>query len=298
MAKLKSTNGVYPVPTPKVRIVGIVFFIIIHLIAIAGTPVYLYHYDAHPVTWAMFWIYFLATNMAITAGYHRLFAHTTYKAHPVISFLMLFFGAATFEQSALKWASQHRQHHQFTDTDRDPYNIQNGFWYAHVAWILFWKHRVNYDNVKDLQRSRLVMHQHTWYSLWSVGGGMILPMAVGFAIGRPLEVFIIVLCLRLVIVMNSAFFINSFCHMFGSRPYDNSRSARDHWLGAILTNGEGYHNFHHRFPNDYRNGIKWHHWDPTKWLIFLLSKVNLARDLKRTPKQLIDEASRALQAVS
>ncbi len=295
MAKIKSTNGTYPVPTPVSRPVGIIFFIVIHAIGIFGTPWYLWKYGATTAEWVLFWTWFICTSMAITVGYHRLFAHTTYKTHPVMRFLLLFFGAATFEQSALKWSSQHRQHHQFTDTDKDPYNINNGFWYAHMGWILFFKHRVNYDNVPDLKQCKLVMSQHFWYSLWSVGAGIVIPMAIGFLIGRPLGVFIMTICLRMILVMHSAFFINSYAHMFGSRGFEGKISARDHWLGAILTNGEGYHNFHHKFPGDYRNGIRWFHWDPSKWMIFVLSKCGVTWDLKRTPQKLID-AARAHEA--
>ena len=100
--------------------------------------------------------------------------------------------------------------------------------------------------------------------------------------GHPLGALIMTVSLRMVLVMHSAFFINSYAHTFGSRNFDGRLSAGDHWLGAILTNGEGYHNFHHRYPNDYRNGIRWFHWDPSKWLIFILSKIGLAWDLKRT----------------
>ena len=287
MAKLKSTNGTYPLPEPKWRWTGIIFFIVIHAVAIFGAPWYLAVHGASRAEWVLFWFYFVFTSMSITVGYHRLFAHTTYKTNSLIRFLLLFFGGATFEQSALKWACQHRQHHQFTDTDQDPYNINKGFWYAHVGWILFWKHRVNYDNAPDLQQSKLVMHQHFYYTLWSLGAGIFLPMLIGFMIGQPLGVFIMSVCLRLVLVMHSAFFINSFAHTFGSKPFESDVSAKDHWLGAILTNGEGYHNFHHRFPNDYRNGIRWFHWDPSKWMIFIFSKAGLTWDLKRTPESRI-----------
>ncbi|OGW72533.1 MAG: hypothetical protein A2Y02_02370 [Omnitrophica bacterium GWA2_52_12] len=287
MAKIKSTRGLYPIPEHQIRWVGIIFFIIIHGIGLIGTPFYIRRYGVTAAEWILFAVYFVCTSMAITVGYHRLFSHVTYKTNALIRFLLLFFGAATFEQSALKWSSQHRQHHQFTDTPQDPYDISKGFWYAHVGWILFYKHRVNYDNVPDLQGSKLVMHQHYWYSLWSVGAGMIIPMALGFWMDRPLGVYIMTICLRLALVANSAFFINSYAHMVGSRPYDKKISARDHWLGAFLTNGEGYHNFHHKFPNDYRNGIRWYQWDPSKWLIFIWSKLNLAHDLKRTPNSMI-----------
>ena len=290
MAKIKSTQGNHPLPRPQFRWVGILFFIVIHTVGLVGTPLYLFRHRASAAEWSLFLSYFFLTNMAITVGYHRLFAHVTYKTNALTRFLLLFFGAATFEQSALKWASQHRQHHQFTDTERDPYNIKRGFWYAHFGWILFWKHRVNYDNVADLKKSKLVMSQHHFYSLWSVGAGILLPMLIGILIGRPLGAFIMAVNLRLILVMHSAFCINSYAHMFGSRNFDGSISARDNWLGVILTNGEGYHNFHHRFPNDYRNGIRWYDWDPSKWMIFLLSKFGLTWDLKRTSPQNLQRA--------
>lgn len=291
MAKIKSTNGLYPPPTPETRWVGIIFFIVFHLVGIVGTPIYLAHYGATRAELILFWSYFALTSLSITVGYHRLFAHVSYKANPIIQFILLFFGAATFEQSALKWASQHRQHHQFTDTEKDPYNIKKGFWYAHMNWILLYKHRVNYDNVKDLQKSKLVMNQHFQYTLWSFGAGIILPMVIGFLIGRPLGAFIMTVTLRMVVVMHSAFFINSWAHMFGTSPYDGTISAKDNWFGVFLTNGEGYHNFHHKFPNDYRNGIRWYDYDPSKWVIFLLSKIGLTWDLKRTPPSLIKSFS-------
>jgi stearoyl-CoA desaturase (delta-9 desaturase) len=96
--------------------------------------------------------------------------------------------------------------------------------------------------------------------------------------------------LRLVLVHHSTFFINSLCHVIGSQTYSKEHSARDSFVMALLTYGEGYHNFHHTFPSDYRNGIKWYHFDPTKWLIKTLTVVGLAEKLKKAPERLINEA--------
>ena len=274
---------------------SILFFLVLTLTTLIAVPLYIYYRGVSFSEWALFVFYVLTTSFAITVGYHRLFAHMTYKAHPLIRFSLLFFGAATFEQSALKWSSLHRTHHQYVDTEEDPYNIKRGFFYAHIGWILLWKHAVNYDNVKDLQKSRLVMHQHTHYKLWSYGAGLVVPLLIGACTGHLLGALLFSVAARLTLVMNSAFFINSYAHTFGSRPFDTSISARDHWLGAVLTNGEGYHNFHHRFPNDYRNGILWFHWDPSKWAIWGLSHFGLVSELKRTSKKAIQEARIAAQ---
>ena len=266
---------------------SVAFMTGIHAVSLAALPWYVSRHGVTASGMALFIFYVLATSFAITVGYHRLFAHGTFKANTVLKFLILFFGAAAFEQSALKWASLHRQHHQYTDTDKDPYNIKQGFFYAHVGWILFWKHSVHYDNVKDLQRSRLVMAQHARYQWWAMIAGVVTPLAVGGLCGNMLEAFLWSVAARMTLVFHSAFFINSFAHSFGTKSYDPSSSAKDNWFGAVLTNGEGYHNFHHKFPNDYRNGVRWYHWDPSKWLIWVFWKLGLVWDLKRTADEQI-----------
>ena len=119
-------------------------------------------------------------------------------------------------------------------------------------------------------------------------------MLLGWWIGHPLGAFIMTFCLRVALILNMAFFINSSAHMLGRKNFDMQASAGDNWFWALLTNGEGYHNFHHKFPNDYRSGHLWHHWDPSKWFIFTLSRLGFVYDLKRTAPSKITEA---LQAV-
>ena len=285
-----TTIDEYPLPRRGIRWLGLVFFVFLHAVALIGTPLYIYYRGVSGPELALFAFFLVATGLSTTIGYHRLFAHGTFEAAPVVRFVLLFFGAATFEESALKWSSQHRQHHMFTDTEHDPYGVHMGFWHAHIGWILFWRHRTNYNNVKDLRRCRLVCHQHEHHEWWSVGAGIVLPMALAWWIGYPLGGFILVVCLRIVIVLHSTFFVNSFAHTFGARPYAPGQTARDNWLGAILTNGEGFHNFHHRFPGDYRNGVRWYDWDPSKWCIYLMSKVGLAWDVRKVSSARIAEA--------
>lgn len=273
-----------PSRTPDIKWLNLSFFIVTTAVALIGTPLYWKHHGIQLSEILILLFFCAATGLSITVGYHRLFAHVTYKANSVLQFLLLFFGAAAFEQSALKWASQHRTHHQYTDTDRDPYNIKEGFWYAHIGWLIFWKHRADYRNVRDLRRLPVVMHQHFYYPLWAVVSGILVPIAIGFLMGRPLGGFILSVCLRLTLVYHSTFFINSICHMIGKTTYDPDSSAKDHWLVALLTYGEGYHNFHHRFPSDYRNGVRWYHFDPSKWLIAFLSKIGWTWELRKISK--------------
>ncbi len=265
-------------------------FVGITLGSLIGGPIYIYQ-NGFPAEVAWLVAFFMVTTgLSITAGYHRLFSHRTFKANGLVRFLFLFFGAGAMEESAYRWSSQHREHHGFVDTDRDPYNIKKGFWYAHLGWMIFWDHVICYDNVKDLQKQRMVMHQHNNYLLWTVTSGVVLPLLMGALMGHVVGAFIFAVCFRLFIVYNATFFINSICHMFGKSTYDKNATAKDNWLIAFFTYGEGYHSFHHRFPRDYRNGVRFFDWDPSKWLIRGLAMIGMAWDLQKVTDEVIEKA--------
>ncbi len=233
----------------------------------------------------MFLFYTVATIMSITLGYHRLFSHLSFQAKWPVKFFTLVFGAAAFENSCLSWASDHRHHHKHTDHDGDPYDISRGFFYAHIGWLLFKLDPLPLqDNVADLQRDKLVMWQDKWVHLIGFLVGLILPPIIGYFVGNwetALGCFLISGFLRIVVVQHCTFFINSLCHTLGTRPYNSGNSARDSAIMAVFTCGEGYHNYHHAFQHDYRNGVKPWQFDPTKWMIWTLSRVGLTNNLRR-----------------
>jgi stearoyl-CoA desaturase (delta-9 desaturase) len=248
--------------------------------------------------WAMFVFYYYATGFGITLGYHRLFSHISFKAKWPVKLFVLLFGAASFENSAHDWCADHRVHHKHVDEDEDPYDISKGFFYAHIGWLLFrLKPKPPVTNVKDLEADPLVMWQHRYVQWIGAFVGFVMPSALGYAYcvlfvpaelnANPwmtaLAAFLIAGLLRTVIVQQGTFCINSLCHMIGRRPYSTDHSARDSGVVALLTFGEGYHNYHHEFQHDYRNGVKPWQFDPTKWIIWTLSKVGLTQDLRRVP---------------
>ena len=261
---------------------AIIFIGLITVATVIACPIYLWLYGLTMPEVAFFAFYALASSLSITFGYHRLFSHATFKVVWPIRLFVLVFGGAAFEQSAMRWAALHRRHHRHTDTDLDPYNIKRGFFYAHVGWALVRIPPIDDSTVRDLARDRMVLHQHRHYKLWSNLTGLVVPLVVGAWIGGWMYAILFPVAARIFLVLNSAFFINSLAHSHGDRPFDANSSARDNWLGVILTNGEGYHNFHHRFPGDYRNGIRWYDWDPTKWLIWLCWRCGWASNLNRT----------------
>jgi stearoyl-CoA desaturase (delta-9 desaturase) len=274
----------------KVKWPSVVFVALITVATLVLCPIYVRQYGLTNAEIAFFAFYTLASSLSINFGYHRLFSHAAFRAAWAIRMFVLFFGGAAFQKSAMAWAALHRLHHRYTDTDRDPYNIKRGFFYAHVGWVLVQIPRYDYSNIRDLAKDPLVVHQDRHYKLWSHLSGLVIPLLIGAWIGGWTYAILFPLAARIFIVMNSVFCINSVSHTFGSRAYDLNSSARDHWLGVILTNGDGFHNYHHRFPRDYRHGIRWYHYDPTKWLISLFSLVGLASELQRTPEDMVRRA--------
>lgn len=264
------------------------FLIISHVVGIAGTGVYVYFNGLHPLELLNFALFYALTGLSITAGYHRFFAHRSYESHSLLKLFYLVFGACAFENSALKWASDHRLHHKHVDTPQDPYNIKEGGWHAHMGWIFFDRAQwTNLDNVKDLSADPYVMWQDKYYPWIAAVVGTLFPLLIGLSVGRPLGGLLWGGFFRVAFVHHTTFFINSLAHMWGRQPYSDQDTSKDNTWLAFLTYGEGYHNFHHKFQADYRNGVRWYQWDPTKWTIALCARFNLTSRLNRTPEQKI-----------
>ena len=261
-------------------------------------PLYALSYGFDWYEWFWFAFFMVATGISITGGYHRLWSHRAYEAHWSLRLFFAIFGACAVQNSILTWSSDHRDHHRHVDdNEKDPYSAGRGFWFSHMGWILRrWKpHPDDFTNVKDLQRDPIVAWQHRHYLAITLTANIALPLLLGFIHGKLWGVFIIATLLRVVLNHHFTFFINSLAHIWGRRPYSNANSARDNDLLALVTYGEGYHNYHHRFQYDYRNGIRWWHFDPTKWMIRSASWVGLTHKLKIVPQLQIERARLAIQ---
>lgn len=264
------------------------FMTITNLLTFSLIPIYFIYTSPSWYSVILLVVMYVFTGISITAGYHRLFSHRAYDAHWSVRLFFLLFGAAAFEGSVVKWSSDHRRHHNECDHEDDPYNINNGFWWAHYNW-LFYKNKFDKIalNLPDLMKDPLVRFQHKYYSFIAGFMCFLFPTLLGLIWGDPLGGFVLGGLLRMFLVHHSTFFINSLCHMWGPQPYNKNNTAKDNWLVAFLTFGEGYHNFHHKFPSDYRNAIRWWQWDPSKWTIGALSYLGLAKKLKTTSPQKI-----------
>jgi stearoyl-CoA desaturase (delta-9 desaturase) len=267
------------------------------LAAVTIVPWYGIVYGFSAWAWAFFVVFLIANGIGIGSGYHRLWSHRAYEAHWIMRLYLAIVGGMAIQNSILVWCIRHRFHHRHVDdNDKDPYSIGRGFWFAHIGWMLkdYESGDLDWSVVPDLERDPIVTWQHKYYWPLVLATNVAAPLLLGWMVGDLWGVFLLAGVLRLVVSHHVTFFINSLAHMWGSRPYTDENSARDNWFLAIVTYGEGYHNFHHRFQSDYRNGIRWWQYDINKWFISACSWVGLARNLKRTPDFKIQRARLAM----
>jgi len=272
----------------KVLPLNAVFLISTPILAIAGV---IWYFATQPFSWAPIVacvVLHIITGIGITAGYHRLFSHRNYKANQFATFVFAIIGAASWQNSAIEWSSDHRRHHQMVDTDNDPYNARRGFWWCHMFWIMHeGRFHDDLSNVKDLMKNPILAWQHRYYWPLSIAFNVGVPVGLGLLTNDVAGMVLWAGLVRVVAGHHTTFLINSWAHIFGSQPYSNQNTARDSWWLAFFTYGEGYHNYHHSFEMDFRNGRAWYHWDPGKWLILAMAWLGIARDLRRVPDHMV-----------
>ncbi|KLV04199.1 acyl-CoA desaturase [Photobacterium aquae] len=283
---------------PRIIWLNVAIFSLTFAVAIIGTPLYAYYIGFDWVQVLGLVIAFCCCGLSITAGYHRLWSHKTYEASKPLRWAFAIGGTFALQNSILHWSSDHRIHHRHVDdNDKDPYSAKRGFFYSHIGWMLreYQKSRYrDYTNCRDLQKDPVVAWQHRYYVPLAIVTNVGIPLLFGLIHGDIWGALLLVGVVRLVLSHHTTFFINSLAHLWGSQPYTDKNTARDNGLLAFLTFGEGYHNYHHIFENDYRNGIYWWQFDPTKWLIKSCSWVGWTYKLRTCPEDRIEKAKAAM----
>jgi stearoyl-CoA desaturase (Delta-9 desaturase) len=265
----------------------LLFFVIYHVVLIIGLPFYFIYAQVNlsTVIWAT--VLFILTELAVTVGYHRYFAHKTFALNKWAERIVLFFATMAAQSTVFKWVHDHRIHHWHTDTDKDPYTVKKGFWHAHILWLFKKQEPLDENIIKDLIEDKVLKFQHKHFNFLMSGTNILAFIVVGFFTKDYLGAFMLAWLLRMFLSHHFTFFINSLAHTWGRKPYNKKISAVDSELMAFLTFGEGYHNYHHAFPNDYRNGGKWYQYDPGKWVIWILYKLDLAYNLIMVNKYIV-----------
>jgi stearoyl-CoA desaturase (Delta-9 desaturase) len=225
--------------------------------------------------------FYICITFGVTVGFHRMLTHRSFHAHPVLKFLLLVFGSMALEGPAIEWAATHIKHHAQADKEGDPHSPVEGFIHAHLGWLF--KDRMADPTVycKHLLRDPLVSFVNRTFFLW-----VVLSLAIPFAIGGWQGLLWAGL-VRIFIVHHVTWSVNSICHTFGMREFETTDQSRNEWIIGLLAFGEGWHNNHHAFPRSAFHGLHWWQVDFSAYLIRLLERVGLVKDVYRIPPELL-----------
>jgi stearoyl-CoA desaturase (delta-9 desaturase) len=267
-----------------------IFLIFIHIAAVWG----IINVPLKKETGIFALITYFYSGLGITAGYHRLWSHKAYDVNIFSKIVFMLMGTSGLQGSVIWWARDHRAHHRFSDTEKDPYGVQNGLMWAHMGWLFFKKDSkiIGKTDISDLLADKVLVWQHKNYAWFSLVVSFLFPtLFCGYFFDDYWGGYFWAGVIRGAGVLQATWCINSLAHYLGDATYSDQRSSRDSWIVSLITFGEGYHCFHHEFPYDYRNGITTFAYDPTKWLIYGLSLVGMSTNLKRFPENEIQKGA-------
>lgn len=220
----------------------------------------------------------------VTAGYHRYFSHRSFNTSRVFQFILAFGAQSSLQKGVLWWAAHHRDHHRFSDTERDVHSPNDGFWHSHLLWILDPANDETLTRrVRDLDRFPELRWLDRWHLVPTVTVGLICLAAAGLP-GLFIGYF-----LSTVILWHTTFTINSLAHVWGSKRYETGDDSRNNFFLALITLGEGWHNNHHRYMLSARQGFRWWEIDITYYILKLLSLFGIVRDLRPVPADIVAE---------
>ncbi len=243
---------------------------------------------------------YLATGFGITVGYHRLFAHRAFATSRIVQATLAVLGSMAVEGPLLRWVAFHRSHHHHSDREHDPHspqthgaglrNMLRGFWRAHAGWI-FEKYPGRLDEyVADLRAERLLRILSRLFPLWATLGLLIPTVLAGLVTRSWSGAFLGLLwggLVRICLVHHITWSINSVCHIWGSQPFKTHDHSRNNVIFGVLAFGEGWHNNHHAFPTSARHGLRWWELDVSYLVIWLMSRLGLAWNLRTPPSHRI-----------
>ena len=237
---------------------------------------------------------------AITGFYHRYFSHRAFKTTRLLQFIFAALAASAVQRGPLWWASHHRHHHACADKGSDPHSpAQHGFWWSHMAWFLSRENFApRHQRIKDfsrfpelrlLDRFDILMPVLLAVSLYALGEW--LAFAHPEAGTNGLQMLLWGFVISTVVLYHITFTINSLAHTWGSRRFQTRDNSRNNpWL-ALLTFGEGWHNNHHYYPGSVRQGFFWWEIDITYYLLLLMEKLGLIRELRPVPDKVLQQGA-------
>lgn len=220
----------------------------------------------------------------ITAAYHRYFSHRTFKTSRAFQFVLAFFGATATQKGALWWASHHRQHHKYSDAPQDPHSpVQGGLWWSHVGWLLSPEaDATDMSRIKDFAKFPELRWLNRYHLVPTFAFGIVM-----FLMGSW-EWVVWGYFVSTVMLWHGTFTINSLTHVIGRKRFPSGDESRNHWLLAIITMGEGWHNNHHYYQSCARQGFYWWEYDVSYYVIRALSLARLVWDVREPPARVLE----------
>jgi stearoyl-CoA desaturase (Delta-9 desaturase) len=260
--------------------IGATPFILIHLLAFGAIWT-----GVTPAAAICCGVLYFVRMFAVTGAYHRYFSHRTYKTSRAFQFVLAFLAQSSAQRGVLWWGAHHRHHHRYSDQREDLHSVaQDGFWYSHVWWIFERDNQVtDYNRIRDFARFPELRFLDRFHLIPPVIMGTVVFLTLG-ASGLFFGFFV-----STVLLWHGTFTINSLTHVFGNRRFATTDHSRNHWLLAIITLGEGWHNNHHRYSGSTRQGFYWYEYDITYYILKLLSFVGLVWKLQPVPQSILDE---------
>ncbi|KAJ1521046.1 hypothetical protein ONE63_002757 [Megalurothrips usitatus] len=234
------------------------------------------------------------TGLATTAGAHRLFTHRSYKAAPALRLLLLVGQTMVSENCLWTWVRDHRQHHKHSETNADPHNANRGFFFAHMGWLMVRKHpdviaAGRGVDMSDMDADWMVATQRKYYfALW-VPLGLVLPVGLPVLLWAETwpNAVLVAFFIRMTVTLHGTWLVNSWAHLYGTRPYDRTIGPVESSLVSLCSLGEGWHNYHHAFPWDYRASEFGQHLSVTTAVLDALAALGLVYDRKAASEETV-----------
>lgn len=289
-----ASTPAYVQSNPFYRVVyktTILLIVLIPLIATALALRLLWQRAVHAPDLILLAVMYALVALGVTVGYHRMLTHRSFRAHMVVKLLLLILGSMAFEGPAIQWAATHTKHHARADREGDPHSPVDGFFHAHLGWIF---HDGDADPrvyCRHLLNDRIVTFLSKTFLLWAVLS-LALPFGVGWLIGGwdfALTGMLWGGLVRMFLTHHVTWSVNSVCHTFGRREFETTDRSRNEWIVGLLAFGEGWHNNHHAFPRSAFHGLHWWQFDVSSYIIWMLERLGLARDVYRIPAAVVTQ---------
>lgn len=263
---------------------------------IGWVPFFLFHLVMFGAIWAgVTWqgvltavVLYFGRMFAVTAGYHRYFAHRAFETSRWFQLLLAIGATSSIQRGPLWWAAHHRAHHLYSDTERDLHSpVIDVFWHSHFGWLFAGNADTDWKRVRDFAK----YPELVWLDRYHLVPPVLLGIAVVAAVGWA--GFFIGFGLSSVLVWHSTFLVNSLTHVWGKKRFATNDESRNSLLIALVTMGEGWHNNHHRYMNSARMGFYPREIDLTYYCLLALEKLGLVWNLKKVPERVLEEGRRA-----